>query len=68
MRLLPSYDRRHPRFVARLRFAVGVWLLVLTSILIGFGRWWGVILLVPAGLPFYLSYRIRRYRLRGDVS
>ena len=58
MRLVPSYDRRHPRLIARVRIGVGVWLLVLAAILCGYGYWWGVLLLAPAALHFYLAYRL----------
>jgi hypothetical protein len=52
-----SFDRRHPRAVARIRCAVGLWLLILTAILCGFGYVWGLLLLAPAALHFYLAYR-----------
>jgi hypothetical protein len=40
------------------RIAVGVWLLILAAILGGSGHWWGVLLLAPAALHFYLAYRV----------
>ena len=58
MRLVPSYHRRHPRLIARVRIGVGVWLLVLAAILCGYGYWWRVLLLAPAALHFYLAYRL----------
>jgi hypothetical protein len=40
------------------RIAVGIWLLILAAILCGSGYWWGVLLLAPAALHFYLAYRV----------
>jgi len=42
------------------RVGIGIWLLVLTAIPCGYGRWWGVLLVAPAALHFYLAYRLRR--------
>jgi hypothetical protein len=42
------------------RLAVGVWLLVLTVIMCQWGQWWGLALLGPAALHFYLAYRLAR--------
>jgi hypothetical protein len=58
MRLVPPYDRRHPRLIARVRIGVGIWLLVLGAILYAYGYWWGVLLLAPAALHLYLAYRL----------
>jgi len=43
------------------RVASGIWLVVLTAILYGYGRggWWGVLLVPSAALHFYLAYRLR---------
>jgi len=41
------------------RVGIGIWLLVLTAIPCGYGRWWGVLLVAPAALHFYLAYRLR---------
>jgi hypothetical protein len=41
------------------RIGVGVWLLALGAILCGYGYWWGVLLVAPAALHFYLAYRLR---------
>jgi hypothetical protein len=62
MKLVPSYEYRHPWLCARVRFATGVWLLVLTAILYGFGRggWWGVVLVPTAALLFHIAYRLPR--------
>ena len=62
MKLVPSYEYRHPRLFARMRAAVGVWLLVLTAILYGSDRsgWWGLLLVPAAALHFYIAYRLPR--------
>jgi hypothetical protein len=44
--------------MARVRFGVGVWLLALAAFLCYSGLWWGVLLLAPAVLHFYLGYRL----------
>ena len=60
MQLLPSsYDYRHPRVMMRLRVGIGIWLLALGVILCGYGRWWGVVMVAPATLHFYVAYRLR---------
>jgi hypothetical protein len=62
MKRVPSYEYRHPRLFARVRMGAGVWLLVLTAVLYGYGRggWWGVLLVPTAALPFYVAYRLPR--------
>jgi hypothetical protein len=60
--LVTPYSYRHPRLVARVRVAVGVWLLILTAILYGSDRtgWWGLLLVPLAALHFYLAFRLPR--------
>lgn len=74
MRLHPTWDyrqaarrsfaieARHPRRSILIRVAVGTWLLVLTGILVGYGRdeWLAALLLPAAALHFYLAYRVSR--------
>ena len=60
MSRLLSFDRSHPRRVALLRVAIGIWLLGLTTYLCASGRWWGLILAPFALLHFYLAYRLQR--------
>jgi hypothetical protein len=59
-----NLGRRHPRLIARVRIAVGIWLLVAAAILCAEGRWWGVVLVAPAALHFWLAYRLR-HRIRN---
>jgi hypothetical protein len=51
---------RYPLQVARLRVAVGIWLLFLTAVLYSAGRAgvWGWLLPVTAALHFALAYRL----------
>jgi hypothetical protein len=57
MRLLvPSWEYRHLRVWAGVRFAVGIWLVLLGSILLAYGYRWGALLLVPAALLFWVGY------------
>jgi hypothetical protein len=62
IKLASPYGYRHPLLVARVRIGVGVWLLILTAILYGYGPggWWGVLLVPAAALNFYLAYRMPR--------
>jgi uncharacterized protein (DUF58 family) len=62
MKPVPSYEYRHPRLFARVRIGAGVWLLVLTAVLYGYGRggWWGLLLVPTAALLFYVAYRLPR--------
>jgi hypothetical protein len=54
----PSWEYGHPRQWIGVRAGSGIWLVVLTAIWCGHGYWWGVLLLAPAGLLFYLAYRL----------
>jgi hypothetical protein len=54
-----QWERRHPRLIIRVRVAIGIWLLVLGAILLGGGYWWGVLMVAPAALHFYLAHRLR---------
>lgn len=49
----------HPRLIIRMRVAVGIWLLVVGAILLGDDYWWGVLMIAPAAMHFYLAYRLR---------
>ncbi len=53
--------RKYPNQVIVTRIGVGIWLMVLTAIFCSMGWWWGLALLAPAALHFYLAYRIDRY-------
>ena len=46
--------------MGRVRFGVGIWLLALAAYLCYSGFWWGVLLIAPAALHFYLDYRLQR--------
>jgi hypothetical protein len=52
-----SHNPYNPNTVARIRLAVGIWLLALTAYLCYREIWWGLLLLAPAALHFYLAYR-----------
>ena len=60
MRLPRSHNHSHPRAVARVRFGVGLWLLALATYLCYSGSWWGLLLVAPAALHFYLAFRVQR--------
>jgi hypothetical protein len=53
-----SYTHSYDRAKARVRFGVGIWLLALAAYSCYSGLWWGVLLVAPAALHFYLGYRL----------
>jgi hypothetical protein len=53
------WERRHWRLIARMRVAIGIWLLVVGVVLLSDGYWWGVLMVAPAALHFYLAYLLR---------
>lgn len=61
IKLPSSWEYRHARLMVPVRVVSGIWLLVLTAILYGYGRggWWGVLLGPAAALHFYLAYQLR---------
>jgi hypothetical protein len=70
IKLLPSWERRHPQLFAWEHIAAGVWLLVLTSILYGYqrGGWWRALLVPAAAGHFYGAYCLLRLRATGRDS
>jgi hypothetical protein len=58
MRLTTSYDLRHPVAMASVRFVAGAWLVVLTVLLCSIGDWWALVLLLAAGLLFWVGWRV----------
>jgi hypothetical protein len=57
-------ETRRARWLIPLRAAIGLWLVVLTTILCFFGEWWAPVLLRFAALHFYLSIRLLGSRPR----
>ncbi|HEY5192398.1 MAG TPA: hypothetical protein VIJ39_00825 [Solirubrobacteraceae bacterium] len=60
MKDFASYTHSHDRAKACVRFGVGIWLLALAAYTCYSGSWWGVLLVAPAALHFYLGYRLQR--------
>jgi hypothetical protein len=54
-----QWERRHWRLIARVRVAIGIWLLIVGALILGAGYWWGALMVLPAALHFYLAYRLR---------
>jgi hypothetical protein len=54
-------QRHHPGLWIWVRVLSGFWLLILTGILCQYGDWWGLALLAPAALHFYLAHRLGRF-------
>ena len=57
MKLLTSHNHDHRNTVVHVRLGVGIWLLGLAAYLCYRDIWWGLLLLAPAALHFYLAYR-----------
>ena len=62
MKVVTPYNYRHPLLIARVRIGIGVWLLILTAVLYGYGQsgWWGLLLVPAAALHFHFAYRVPR--------
>ncbi len=62
MRVVPSWEKNHPRFWVPVRVGAGVWLLILTAILYGYDRggWWRVLLIPAAAGHLYCGYLLHR--------
>jgi hypothetical protein len=61
--VLPGpWEYRHRRVMLPVRVLIGLWLVVLTVVMYGYGRggWWGALLVPSACLHFYFAYRLRR--------
>ena len=60
MHLTVPCDARHPAAMASLRFLIAAWMAVLTALLCSIGDWWGVVLLLPAGLACWAGWHVLR--------
>jgi hypothetical protein len=62
-----AWEYRHRRVMVPVRVLSGIWLVVLTAILYGYGLggWWGVLLVPAAALHFYVAYRNLRHRVES---
>ena len=57
-----AWEEDHaPRLWVGVRVISGLWLIILTAILCHYGYWWGLALLAPAALHFYLAVRLGRF-------
>jgi hypothetical protein len=54
--LLGSWDYRHPRVWAGVRFAVAIWLVFLGGLLLADGYLWATLLLVAAAMFLWAGY------------
>ena len=54
--LLRSWDYRYPRVWAGMRYAVGIWLVFLSGLLLSDGYLWATLLLVAAAVLFWVGY------------
>ena len=54
--LLRSWDYRHPRVWAGVRFAVAIWLVFAGGLLLADGYLWATLLLMVAAVLFWAGY------------
>ena len=59
-RLYSAWALSHSHAVITIRVISGVWLVILSGILCAVGYPWGLVLLLPAGLHFYLAHHLAR--------
>ncbi|MHB1808243.1 MAG: hypothetical protein ACYCU0_02980 [Solirubrobacteraceae bacterium] len=57
-RIPSDMELRHPGPIVLVRVLVGLWLIILTIVLCQYVTLWGLLLLLPAALHFYLAYRV----------
>jgi len=62
-----AWEYRHARVMGPVRVAIGIWLLVLTAIMYGYGvgGWWALLLVPAAAAHFYVAYRDLKHRVEG---
>ncbi|HUB75001.1 MAG TPA: hypothetical protein VL979_13335 [Solirubrobacteraceae bacterium] len=62
-----AWEYRHRRVTVPVRVATGIWLVVLTAVLYGYGvgGWWALLLVPAAAAHFYIVYRTLRHRVEG---
>jgi hypothetical protein len=59
MKILPFWEYRYPMSFAGIRAAVGLWLVILGSILCSMGYYWGgPLVLAAAALSLWISYQL----------
>jgi hypothetical protein len=60
-----AFAFRHPRPCAIVESLVGIWVVIIASILCSYGYWWGALLFVVAALPFWVAYQLFQSRVRN---
>ena len=62
-----AWEYRHRRVMVPVRVVIGIWLVVLTAIMYGYGvgGWWGLLLVPAAAAHFYIAYRNLRHPLQS---
>jgi hypothetical protein len=58
--LVTSWDYRHPSVLAGVRLAAGIWLVVLSALLLSIGDWWAASLLLVAAAAFTVMFYVLR--------
>jgi hypothetical protein len=53
-----NWDLRHRKTSFVIRLLLAVWIAGIVVVLCAFGRWWGLVFLVPLVLDLYLLRRI----------
>jgi hypothetical protein len=58
--LVTSWDYHHPSALAGVRLAAGIWLVVLSTLLIASSDWWAAPLLAAAAMLFSATFYVLR--------
>lgn len=58
VRVPSPWEYRHQNLMLPIRMLSGLWLLILTVICCQAGKWWGLALLAPMALHFYIAWRL----------
>jgi hypothetical protein len=57
---MTGWGSRHATLVIWIRIGIGIWLAALAAVFGANHDWWGLLLLLPAALHFYLAGRVYR--------
>ena len=57
---MAGWGSAHATLVIWIRIGVGIWLIALAVVFGADHTWWGLLLLIPAALHFYLAGRVYR--------
>jgi membrane protein implicated in regulation of membrane protease activity len=65
--IFTAFGARHLRGVAIYRWIAAVCFVIGGALLLAFGKWWGAVFFLAAGLNGSLAYVVRRWNLLRDA-